>query len=42
MFAAQHSGWSIVVLPIRVFLLSIYVLVHNLRRQQGDGQIRRQ
>src|SRR6201991_766501 len=42
LIGSYHLGWSIAVLPIWVFLLSIYILIHNLRRQQADGQISRQ
>ncbi|MEA2821999.1 MAG: hypothetical protein QOJ86_4003 [Bradyrhizobium sp.] len=37
LIGSYHLSWSIAVLPIWVFLLSIYILLHNLRRQQGDG-----
>jgi MFS family permease len=35
LIGSYYLSWSIAVLPIWVFLLSIYILIHNLRRQQG-------
>jgi hypothetical protein len=34
---SYYVSWSIVVLPVWVFLLSIHILIHNLRGQHGDG-----
>ena len=31
-----YISWSIAVLPVWVFLLSIHILIHNLRGQHGD------
>jgi hypothetical protein len=33
LIGSYYLSWSIAVLPIWVFLLSIYILIHNLRRQ---------
>ena len=33
---SYYISWSIAVLPVWVFLLSIHILIHNLRGQHGD------
>src|SRR6266404_6619477 len=37
---SYYLSWSIAVLPIWVFLLSIHILIHNLRGPQGDDHAR--
>jgi hypothetical protein len=37
---SYYMSWSIVVLPVWVFLLSIYILIHNFRGPQGDDDAR--
>ena len=37
---SYYLSWSIVVLPIWVFLLSIHILIHNFRGPQGDDHAR--
>jgi L-asparagine transporter-like permease len=39
LIGSYYLSWTIAVLPIWVFLLSIYILIHNLRRQQEDDQV---
>ena len=39
LIGSYYLSWSIAVLPIWVFLLSIYILIHNLRRQQGGDHV---
>jgi hypothetical protein len=34
LIGSYYLSWSIAVLPIWVFLLSVYILIHNLRRRQ--------
>jgi hypothetical protein len=34
---SYYLSWSIAVFPVWVFLLSIHILIHNLRGQQGDN-----
>jgi hypothetical protein len=33
---SYYLSWSIAVFPVWVFLLSIYILIYNLRMRQGD------
>jgi len=33
---SYYISWSIAVLPVWVFLLSIHILIYNLRGQHGD------
>jgi hypothetical protein len=33
---SYYVSWSLMVFPLWVFLLSIYILIYNLRGQQGD------
>jgi hypothetical protein len=33
---SYYLSWSIAVLPVWVFLLSVHILIHNLRGQHGD------
>jgi len=33
---SYYMSWSIAVFPVWVFLLSIHILIHNLRGQHGD------
>jgi len=37
---SYYMSWSIAVLPIWVFLLSIHILIHNLRAPQRDDHAR--
>ncbi len=37
---SYYLSWSIAVFPIWVFLLSIHILIHNLRGPQGDDHAR--
>jgi hypothetical protein len=37
---SYYLSWSIAVLPIWVFLLSIHILIHNFRGPQGDDNAR--
>src|SRR5712671_3740671 len=37
---SYYMSWSIAVLPVWVFLLSIHILIHNLRGPQGDDHAR--
>jgi hypothetical protein len=39
---SYYMSWSIAVLPFWVFLLSIHILIHNLREPQGDHHARGQ
>jgi hypothetical protein len=33
---SYYLSWSIAVFPVWIFLLSIYILIYNLRMRQGD------
>jgi hypothetical protein len=37
---SYYMSWSMAVLPVWVFLLSIHILIHNLREPQGDDHAR--
>ena len=39
---SYYMSWSIAVFPVWVFLLSIHILIYNLRGQQGDDNARGQ
>jgi hypothetical protein len=39
---SYYLSWSIVVFPVWVFLLSVHILIYNLRKGGGDDQARGQ